>query len=91
MITPTVGRIVWFRPVGERDAHYAAIVTHVLSDTSVDLVVFGYDDAACLLGNVELVQGDTAPSDRDYCEWMPYQKGQAAKTEMLEAKLGETP
>jgi len=30
------------------------------------------------------VHGDPIPTSGFYCEWMPYQKGQAAKTEAAE-------
>jgi len=30
--------------------------------------------------------GDAPALDGQYCEWMPYQKGQAAKTEAAEAR-----
>jgi hypothetical protein len=39
--------------------------------------------------SVWLRQDDDPPPTGMYCEWMPYQKGQAAKTEALEAAAGK--
>ena len=40
--------------------------------------------------SLQLLQDGDAPNLAvHYAEWMPYQKGQAAKTEELEAKLAE--
>lgn len=94
MIKPTVGRIVWYHRgprdwVNQRDQPLAAIITYVQTDTMVHLVVFEAEGRMEPRLNVELCQGDTAPSEREHCEWMPYQKGQAAKTEALEQKLSD--
>lgn len=93
MITPTVGRVVWFYP--GRDTPQpsefvyhgelrplAAIVTHVWNDQMVNLVVFDSNGNSHRRTSITLVQ-HVAPGS-NYCEWMPYQKGQAAKTEQLE-------
>lgn len=100
MITPTIGRIVWYRrgpgeaviaqhggAFGSPRPACAAIVIYVWSDTMVNLVVFDHNGTMHIRTSVELCQGDTVPSGREYCEWMPYQKGQAAKTEALEAQI----
>ena len=90
MIKPTVGRVVWYTPgMGHpwrEDAPLAAIVAKVHNDTLVNLMVI--DSAGNPHGRpgVELCHGETRPSGAEYCEWMPYQKGQAAKTEELEKK-----
>lgn len=84
MITPTVGRIVWYHPPKPTpyDQPMAAIVTHVWSDTCVNLAIF------CSNGrpmpepptSILLVQDDNpVPTGGNYCEWMPYQIGQANK------------
>jgi hypothetical protein len=39
--------------------------------------------------DVMLLQDDHAIPSQDYCTWMPYQKGQAAKTEELETRLAK--
>ncbi len=94
-IAPTIGRVVWFHPsesTGEasfalhgNDQPYAAIVAHVHSDRLVNLTVFDANGTAHSRTSVELVQdGGTVPGYGYYCEWMPYQKNQAAKTKAAE-------
>lgn len=93
MIKPTVGRIVWYRPTeadlafngGTEDTRYAAIVADVHSGTMVNLHVFDPSGRGMNRTSVKLVEGEPAPGE---CEWMPYQKGQAAKTEELEPSIG---
>jgi len=94
-ITPTVGRVVWFTPSANDniarngDRPLAAIVANVWSDSCVNLAVFDANGISHSRTSVYLLQGgDDVPAGSGYCEWMPYQKGQAAKTEALEAKLG---
>jgi hypothetical protein len=91
MITPTVGRIVWYRAKLLESSHpkespeQAAIVVRVHGDRLVNLAVFGHSGHVVPMMWVPLVQdGDEAPIDRGYCHWMPYQLGQAAKTEAAE-------
>ena len=98
MIRPTVGRVVWYRP-GKYDdiaridgAPLAAIVASVFGDDCVNLTVFDAMGVAHPRTSVTLVQDGGPPVEAlgdgaSYCEWMPYQKGQAAKTEALEARL----
>lgn len=91
MITPSVGRVVWFRAPGlVQDAQpQAAIVAYVHDDRTVNLMVIGGTGIPQPLQCVTLVQdGDAIEPGTCYCEWMPYQKGQAAKHEALEAKVG---
>lgn len=95
MISPSPGRIVWYRP-GPQDPTpifngepLAAIVTRVIGDREVNLTVFRADGITYGRHNVLLLQdNDRAPKDAAYCEWMPFQKGQAAKTEQLERQAG---
>jgi hypothetical protein len=91
MITPTVGRIVWYRPIGPQadEQPWAAIIVRVHTDRVVNLTVFDHDGYGKPKQGVQLLQeGDAVPSaGGGYCEWMPYQKGQAAKTEALEAQV----
>ena len=92
IIKPTVGRIVWYTPC-EQDAELGmvqhdktlplpAIVTHVWGDRMVNLTVFDSNGFSHPRTSVTLVQdGDPVSDHGRYCEWMPYQKGQAAKNE----------
>lgn len=85
MITPTIGRKVWYSPrqygetgvkLGEQP--FDATVTYVWNDRIVNLLVV--DHRGCLhprLG-VPLLQDDDAPfPEGGHCMWMPYQVGQA--------------
>lgn len=84
MITPTVGRIVWYHPKGElpHAQPFAAIIAHVWSDTCVNLAIFdanGKPMSAPPTSVLLVQEGQEVPSGGHYCEWMPYQKQQAAK------------
>lgn len=94
MISPSIGRVVWFTPaVGDKSypeskQPCAALVTYVHSDTMVNLAVFDSNGRHHSETSVTLVQDDAGRgANGRYAEWMPFQKGQAAKTEALEAKL----
>lgn len=95
MITPTHGRIVLYHPSEfdrrpmtiHTDKPLAAIITHVWSDELVNLCVFDSNGSPIARTSVPLHQGDGPCESSPYCEWMPYQKGQAAKTEAAEAAL----
>lgn len=91
-IAPTVGRIVWFRPVQpdsfclEKSEPLAAIITRVWNDVCVNITVFGATGIMGSRKNITLVPDETAVvPPTSYCEWMPYQLGQAARTEAAEA------
>lgn len=85
---PTVGRIVYYKSYGTPGGEYpsvdrAAIITQVHNATCVDLCVF---NPTGQFFNQRVTQG-LNPGQWD---WMPFQKGQAAKTEELERKLDES-
>lgn len=86
VIVPTVGRVVWYHPspsdnfpqnnVGEP---HAAIVARVWDDRMVNLCVIDANGQTHPKTSVPLVQeGDDRPVSM-FCEWMPYQVGQAKK------------
>lgn len=97
MIRPTVGRVVWFHPhrsdpmwefLCSEKQPCAGIVAFVTHDHMVSLTVFDHCGVSHPRQNVWLLQDDERPpDDASWCEWMPYQKGHAEKTEELEAKL----
>lgn len=88
MIEPTVGRIVWFYQTPPDGEAREAIVTKVWTPRMVNLCVFEHDGTPRPTTSVRLLQDDEAPAgESSWCVWMPYQKGQAAKTEALEKKL----
>jgi hypothetical protein len=91
MIRPTVGRVVLYTPQKTDELIYvlgeklAAIICKIWSDTCVNLAVFDANGVATNVTSVPLIQDmEPKPDGGFYCEWMEYQKGQAAKTEKLE-------
>ena len=76
MITPTVGRIVWFHEAfvpDQVEQPLAAMICKVHDDRCVNLVVFTERGDPMPQTSVTLRQeGDVAPSG-NFCEWMPYQ------------------
>ena len=96
-ITPTVGRVVLYRPrpgvEGEERPTLAAIVAAVHDHDSLVLSVIDANGNArgvgpvhhrdvTVLRLVDLEGAEEVPlEERDFWEWMPYQLGQAAKTE----------
>lgn len=93
MIKPTVGRVVWYHPCetdpgpNPSDQPLCALVAHVWSDTCVNLAIFDANGSTYSKTSVLLLQDEMERPGANYAEWMPYQKGQAAKAEQLEAKI----
>lgn len=89
MIKPTIGRVVWLRrPENTREQPEAALITYVHTDTCINVGGFDANGAPFGCTSVYLDQGDDPRPKwaNIYAEWMPYQKGQAARTEALEAQ-----
>lgn len=96
MIEPTVGRIVWVYMNNRQQQPIAAIVAYVRSNEEIAVFAFdpnykiyledGQNTATPLFINeIKLLQTDADyKGEYPYATWMPYQKGQAAKTEQLE-------
>lgn len=92
VIKPTIGRIVWYYP-NEHDPlafsnqPLAAMVSYVHSDDVVNLGVLCKNGTHHGRLNVRLLQEGDKVEDLplsfgvrpNYCEWMPFQKGQAAR------------
>lgn len=91
IIPPTIGRKVWFRPNGAAHLNGAIYANHMPSqpmdativcvwgERMVNLAVLDHDGGMHSVRSVPLVQpGDPIPQGF-YCEWMPFQVGQAAK------------
>ncbi|RJP48789.1 MAG: hypothetical protein C4586_08745 [Anaerolineaceae bacterium] len=88
LIKPTVGRVVWYWPAGAKvEQPFAATVAYVHSDHMVNLSVIDANGHQFPAMSIPLVQDNEETPGLPYCCWMPYQKGQAAKTEVLEKKL----
>ena len=82
MIKPTVGRVVWFYSSKAPEEALAAIVAYVHSDRMVNLMVIEPTGNPRGQTSVQLLQDDDKPHGAAFwCAWMPYQLGQAAKTE----------
>ena len=91
MIKPTIGRVVWFWPSNapsegesmvchDAEQPMSAQVIFVWSDCCVNLYVIDHAGVGRALTSVALVQAnEPKPEDGRYCEWMPYQMGQAKK------------
>lgn len=96
IISPTVGRKVWYRPseqdrglttesktmslmkVGNPSQPCDATVVYVHSDRMVNLMVLDHNGYPHQRWSVPMVQpGDEPPAAGFYCQWMPYQVGQA--------------
>lgn len=87
MISPTVGRVVWFYHSGEPENPMAAIVAKVLDDRLVNLMAITHEGHPYPRQSVVLLQDNDVPgAHSEYCAWMPFQKGQAAKYEAEAAK-----
>ena len=84
-ITPTVGRVVLFRPFDQdydHDKRHAATIAQVNVDGTLNLGVLNDYGVSQAEQNITLVQGDDKPG-YGQAEWIPYQKSQAAKTESV--------
>lgn len=88
MIKPTVGRVVWVRGVSQSEELLAGVVAKVHSDTCVNVGVFRDNGNCSGYTSVFFWHGEGDAPPGIYCEWMPYQKSQAAKTESLEKQIG---
>ena len=103
MIPPSHGRIVGYTPArksgdfdsdGQVTQHdkqkpLAAMVVHVWSDRMVNLVVFDSNGGQHQRTSVDLLQDeDPAPASGRFCAWMPYQLGQAARSEAASKLAG---
>ena len=95
VIKPTVGRVVWFYPSQntaeagfarhpDGGGPYAALIAHVWNDHMVNLSVFDANGAAHPRTSVPMLHGECDVPEHAFCGWMPYQKGQAAKTDAAE-------
>jgi|GEM_PF-728390 len=87
IIKPTVGRVVHYYPADGEPL--AAIITRVWNDVCINIAYFDGNGAAHSKTSVLLMQDgvlvpDSLAPDGDYAAWMPYQKGQAAKTEAVQ-------
>ena len=92
-IVPTVGRVVRCHGMSKVGAIPGQII-HVWGespDSCVNVLAFGDGNNEPLLQPMFSVRvydpDEPRNADEKCCTWMQYQKGQAAKTEALEAEL----
>lgn len=95
---PTVGRVMWFRPNGIHREHFTVLdheqpcsaqVTYVYNDGRVNLMVSDHNGVTWPFANVVVVQPEEPKPEpgTPFVVWMPYQLGQAAKTEDLTPRV----
>ena len=92
MIAPSIGRVVWVRNrAGVSEAHQpeAGFIVHVHADGLINVGGFNQIGTPFAATSIPLRQDDDAPPKGCYAEWMPYQIGQAAKTEQLQAQMAQ--
>ena len=86
MITPTVGRVVYFRPGnGARSRMHVrdqqpcrADIVYVWNDRNIAVNVDDHEGQRYYFSPVVLIQdGEKPPEGLSYCEWMPYQQAVA--------------
>jgi hypothetical protein len=91
MIHPTIRRVVIVQrggPEAQPDG-WPALVAKVHDDRLINAAGFTEEGTHFSRQSIQLLQDDDAPPESGpYAEWMPYQKGQAAKAEQLQAQLG---
>lgn len=97
-VPPTVGRVVLLmRGTPEAQATgWPVFINKVWSDRCINVAGFNEWGTQVSYTSVTLVQaGEPVPQAGPYATWMPYQVGQAAKTEELQRQLNaatvETP
>jgi len=60
-------------------------VTYVFNDHMINVAGFNANGTPFSITSLTLVQDDEPKPEGNFACWMPYQKGQAAKTEAAEA------
>lgn len=86
VIKPTIGRVVLVHR-GISNQPEPALISYVWHDRMINIGGFDHNGKPFAITTLQLLQDDDVATGTCYAEWMPYQKGQAAKTEALEAKL----
>lgn len=88
VITPTIGRQVWFwnaAPSNREEQPCAATVVYVWNDRMVNLQVIDHGGEARSRTSVPLRQPEDPTPGGMFCEWMPFQVGQAKAQEAEKA------
>jgi len=82
---PTIGRVVYYHVPGMAQP-MAAIVASVVGDYTINVGFLHPDGVGGAAREVPHIDQRQTP-DTPCWDWMDYQKGQAAKTEALQAEL----
>ncbi|VTU38317.1 hypothetical protein H4CHR_04393 [Variovorax sp. PBS-H4] len=95
VIIPTVGRRVWYYPhplsgasgfvCHNQNVPMDAGIVYVWSDRCVNLDVTDHAGNHHAFTSVDLWHGNGDRPNGAFCEWMPYQKGQASKPDDIKA------
>lgn len=95
MIKPSIGRKIWYWP-GPEDKYlkcldiktpFDATVVFVHDSGTINVLVLDHEGSLYRRQSIPVIQeGELKPDDSGFCVWMPYQIGQAAKTQEAEAK-----
>lgn len=78
-IIPTIGRRVWFWEQATQSHPFDAGIAYVHSDNMINISHADHNGVMWSKTSVPLWDGEGARPQAFYCEWMPYQKDQAAK------------
>jgi hypothetical protein len=92
MINPTVGRVVWIRNRPEsldKSQPEKADIVYVHGIDCINVAGYNANGEPFRASSVLLRHTDSPDREGMYAEWMPYQTGQAAKTEAAEAELAK--
>lgn len=90
MISPTIGRVVLVHSrAPDATGPWPCLVVKVFSDRCINAAGFNEWGTPVSFSSLPLLQDDDAAPSSAYAEWMPYQKGQAAKTEALERQIAD--
>ena len=85
-IVPTVGRVVLYKCEHNDEVH-CALIAKVNSDNNINIAAFDSHGVSYSRTYVLLLQEGDETDAPGYAFWMPYQIGQAAKTEALQAAI----
>lgn len=88
---PTIGRVVYFfeRAGALEEMAFVCDVLGGIGGRQVNLLVVGHDGTPNSVHYVPHAADREADNPGMFWDWMPYQKGQAAKTEAIQQELGK--
>lgn len=99
MITPTIGRKIWFWPNQTNTACYTVLdaaqafdasVVFVAADDRVHIAFFDHTGVPFIRHDVPILQDDKPlPAGTCYCAWMPYQQSAVGVAPMAVKKAAD--